>query len=84
MPKVKPRKEIGNQIETGALVDADRLSMLQGYLKTFFNATEFARYKWMRDYDMTEGNGKQWLNADRQKVQATGRPALEPRLWGTT
>jgi hypothetical protein len=75
--QVKPRKAVGDQSESGALVDADRLGLLQGYLRTFFTATEVARPKWMRDYDMAEGGGKQWLNKDRLLVQATGRPALE-------
>ena len=75
---VKPRKELGAQYSGSvAIVDADRLHLLQGFLKTYFNATETARLKWIRDYDMVEGNGKQWLPGDRKKVESTGRPALE-------
>lgn len=75
---VKPRKEQGAQYSgASSLIDSDRLSLLQGFLKTYFNATELARLKWMRDYDMVEGNGKQWLAGDRAKVEKTGRPALE-------
>ena len=78
MPIVKPRKEKGAQYGAGnSLVDSDRLNLLQGFLKTYFSATESVRLKWARDYDMTEGNGKQWLPRDRHKVESTGRPALE-------
>lgn len=75
---VKPQKEQGAQYGAGnSLVDSDRLNLLQGYIKTHFNATDIARLKWIRDYEMVEGNGKQWLRGDRQKVENTGRPALE-------
>lgn len=74
---VKPRKAIGEQISGNQLVDPDRLSLLQGFIRTHFNATELARLKWIRDYDMAEGNGKQWLRGDRDRVEKTGRPALE-------
>lgn len=74
---VKPRKATGDQLSGNRLVDPDRLLLLQGFIKTHFNATELARLKWIRDYDMTEGNGKQWLRGDRDKVEKTGRPALE-------
>jgi len=75
---VKPRKELGAQYGAGnSLVDSDRLQLLQGFIKTHFNATELARAKWLRDYEVTEGNGKQWLRGDRDKVEKTGRPALE-------
>ena len=72
----QPTKELGNQME-GGQTDADRLRLLQGFIRSHFNATEIARLKWVRDYEMTEGNGKQWLASDRQKVTTTGRPALE-------
>ena len=72
----KPRLEKGNQIE-GGVTDHDRLRLLQGYLESHFRATQLARVKWARDYEMVEGNGKQWLSGDRQKVEKTGRPALE-------
>lgn len=75
---VKPQKEQGAQYGAGnSLVDSDRLNLLQGFVKTHFNATDVARLKWIRDYEMVEGNGKQWLRGDRQKVENTGRPALE-------
>lgn len=75
---VKPQKEIGAQYGAGnSLVDSDRLNLLQGFIKTHFNATELARIKWIRDYDMAEGNGKQWRRQDRERVEATSRPALE-------
>lgn len=73
---VKPLKEQGAQYGEG-IQDADRLRLLQGFIKTHFNATELARIKWLRDYEVAEGNGKQWLRGDRDKVQSTGRPALE-------
>ena len=75
---VKPHKEQGAQYGAGnSLVDSDRLQLLQGFIRTHFNATELARVKWLRDYEMVEGNGKQWLRGDREKVEKTGRPALE-------
>lgn len=78
MPPVQPKKELGAQYGAGnSLVDSDRLNLLQGFIKTHFNATALARLKWMRDYDMVEGNGKQWLRGDREKVEKSGRPALE-------
>lgn len=73
---VKPNKEIGNQSE-GGVTDTDRLQLMQGFIKTHFNATELVREKWIRDYEMVEGNGKQWRRGDREKVEQTGRPALE-------
>ena len=75
---VKPHKEQGAQYGAGnSLVDSDRLQLLQGFIRTHFNATELARVKWLRDYEMVEGNGKQWLRGDGEKVEKTGRPALE-------
>ena len=75
---VKPRKEQGAQYEAGnSLVDSDRLYLLQGFIKTHFNATDIARLKWIRDYEMVEGNGKQWTRGDRRRVEDSGRPALE-------
>lgn len=57
--------------------DADNLRKLQGYFRLWVNATDIARFKFRRDFDFAEGNGKQWKNADRVKVEASGRPALE-------
>lgn len=71
--EVKPLKAKGEQTtET-----VDRLRLLQGFIKTHFNATDIARTKWRRDYEMTEGNGKQWTREARERVEKTGRPALE-------
>lgn len=70
---VKPRKAKG-EFENN---DPDRLQLLQGFIRTYFNTTELARAKWLRDYEITEGNGKQWRRADREAVEKTGRPALE-------
>lgn len=58
-------------------VDVDRLNLLQGFIRSHFNTTDLARLKWVRDYEMTEGNGKQWRRADREKVERSNRPALE-------
>lgn len=77
---VRPFKEEGAQYTEGSQggpFETDRLRLLQGFIKTHFNATQVARLKWMRDYEMVEGNGKQWLVKDRELVEKTGRPALE-------
>ena len=55
----------------------DTLRKLQGYFRLWSNTTDTARKKWRRDYDMTEGNGKQWTAKDREQVKRTGRPVLE-------
>lgn len=57
--------------------NTDVLRKLQGLLRTWANATDTARMKFKRDFDMTEGNGKQWLASDRAKVTKRGMPALE-------
>ena len=55
----------------------DLLRRLQGYFHTWATATELARAKFRRDYEYAEGNGKQWSAGDREKVERSGRPALE-------
>lgn len=70
---IAPLQTLGELVNT----DVDRLRLLQGFIKSHFNATDTARLKWQRDYEMVEGNGKQWLPQDRAKVNKTGRPALE-------
>ena len=57
--------------------NADTLRKLQGLIRVWANATDTARMKWKRDFEMTEGNGKQWLPSDRAKVTQRGMPALE-------
>lgn len=49
----------------------------QNWFRVWANATQSARFKMRRDYEYAEGNGKQWLAADRYNVIKTGRPALE-------
>lgn len=60
---------------TGSNVDL--LRRLQGYFRTWANATDIARAKWRRDFDFAEGNGKQWNQVDRELVKRSGRPVLE-------
>ena len=69
---VKPKKAKGESPS-----DADRLNLLQGFIRTHFDTTDLARQKWLRDYEMTEGNGKQWTRHDRDLVEKSGRPVLE-------
>lgn len=55
----------------------DTLWKLQNLLRMWANTTDTARLKFKRDFEITEGNGKQWLPADRAKVVKRGMPALE-------
>lgn len=55
----------------------DTLRKLQNLVRMWANTTDVARMKFKRDFEMTEGNGKQWLPADRAKVTKRGMPALE-------
>lgn len=50
---------------------------LQNWFRVWADSTEVARQKMSRDYQYAEGNGKQWLPGDRQRVLRQGRPALE-------
>lgn len=53
------------------------MAQFQNWFRMWANSTETARQKMRRDYEYTEGNGKQWLREDRQRVLRQGRPALE-------
>lgn len=55
----------------------DELQLKQDYFRSWATSTETARTKFRRDYEYAEGNGKQWSDADRRKVQQNNRPALE-------
>ena len=55
----------------------DLTKFLMASIKLWANTTQTAREKFRRDYDLAEGNGKQWRQADRLAVTRTGRPALE-------
>lgn len=55
----------------------DLTKFLMASVKLWATTTQRARAKFRRDFDLAEGNGKQWLPADRQKVVSTKRPALE-------
>jgi hypothetical protein len=46
-------------------------------VKLWANTTEIVRAKFKRDFDVTEGNGKQWSPSDRAKVLKQKRPVLE-------
>ena len=39
--------------------------------------TQVARQHFARDYEYTDGNGKQWLAKDRAKLEKQGRPVIE-------
>lgn len=56
------------------------LTRYQTWFRTWATSTEIARVKFKRDYDIAEGNGKQWRNVDKAKVESTSRPALEYNL----
>ena len=47
----------------------DELQLKQDYFRSWATSTETARTKFRRDYEYAEGNGKQWSDADRRKVQ---------------
>ena len=53
------------------------IQRLQNYFRSWATATETARAKFRRDFEYTEGNGKQWLPADRRAVLKSGRPVNE-------
>lgn len=53
------------------------LKTLQSYFRSWAMITEPARLKMKRCYYKTEGNGKQWDDNPRRKVESSGRPALE-------
>src|ERR1700704_1297449 len=53
------------------------LQLLQGFFRTWATSTETARQKFRRDFEYTEGNGKQWNAAARQEVLKSGRPVNE-------
>lgn len=57
--------------------EKDILKFCMASIKLWASATQIARLKFKRDYEYAEGNGKQWANADRIKVQRERRPALE-------
>jgi len=65
----------GNYDNTGA--PNTGLNRLQNYFRTWATSTEIARQKFRRDYEYTEGNGKQWSRQSRQEVINSKRPALE-------
>ena len=55
----------------------DLLRFALASISLWSRATQTAREKFKRDFDITEGNGKQWLQADKLKVTRSRRPALE-------
>ena len=65
----------GAYSNTGA--PATNLKRLQDYFRSWASATEIARRKFRRDYEYTEGNGKQWTATDRANVLKSKRPVLE-------
>ena len=55
----------------------DLLKFCMASIKLWANTTQTMREKFKRDFDLAEGNGKQWAASDRAKVQRQKRPALE-------
>ena len=55
----------------------DLLKFCMASIKLWANATQRAREKFKRDFDYTEGNGKQWKPSDIAKLRSQKRPALE-------
>jgi len=44
---------------------ADLLKFCMASIKLWANTTQTAREKFKRDFDLTQGNGKQWYQGDR-------------------
>ena len=65
----------GDYTNTGT--PTEDLKQKQNWFRMWATATETARYKFRRDYEYAEGNGKQWTQGDRQKVLKSNRPVLE-------
>lgn len=64
----------------GAVMTKDQMELtkfLMASVKLWANTTQTAREKFRRDFDLAEGNGKQWLQADKRSVNREKRPALE-------
>src|SRR5574343_645700 len=55
----------------------DELVTAQGYIASWARTTQVARQHFARDYEYTDGNGKQWLAKDRAKLEKQGRPVIE-------
>lgn len=57
--------------------DLTGLDLKQRYIASWLQATATMRRMFTRDYEYTDGNGKQWLAADRAAVIKSRRPVLE-------
>jgi hypothetical protein len=55
----------------------DLTKFLMASIKLWATTTQTAREKFRRDFDLAEGNGKQWRQADKLAVMRDKRPALE-------
>jgi hypothetical protein len=55
----------------------DLLRFCMASVKLWATTTQIAREKFKRDFDITEGNGKQWYPSDRAKNTKNRRPSLE-------
>lgn len=55
----------------------DDLVTAQGFISSWARTTQVARQHFARDYEYTDGNGKQWLAKDRAKLEKQGRPVIE-------
>lgn len=75
-----PNKVAKSGPKEGAVATSEQQQLtkfLMASVKLWANTTQTARHKFRRDFDLAEGNGKQWNPADRQKVSLEKRPALE-------
>lgn len=66
-----------SDIQTPVTQDMELLRFCMASVKLWATTTQRAREKFKRDFDLTEGNGKQWLPADRRLVTRQRRVALE-------
>jgi hypothetical protein len=61
----------------GGTSQPDLLKRAQDAFRLWATTTSQARAMWRRDYDFTEGGGRQWTPADKLALQKTRRPVLE-------
>ena len=61
----------------GADNSQEELRKKQAQIALWLNSTATMRRMFTRDYEYTDGNGRQWAPADRARVIKSKRPALE-------
>lgn len=65
------------QATTGSPEGNMELRQKQDHFRLWANSTMTARAKMRRDYEYTEGGGRQWTATDANDVRKSGRPVLE-------